>query len=60
MGCFAFVDQIRKVGTCKLALERPGIEIFAQALFQRYTRRLFRIWSGEDFFVHSKRLGTFF
>jgi small subunit ribosomal protein S12 len=28
--------------------------------FQRYTRRLFRIWSGEDSFVHSKRLGTFF
>jgi hypothetical protein len=35
-------------------------ENFAQALNQRYTRRLFRIWGGEDFFVHSKRLGTFF
>jgi hypothetical protein len=35
-------------------------EIFALLKIQRYTRRLFRIWGGEDFFVHSKRLGTFF
>jgi hypothetical protein len=35
-------------------------EFFALHKFQRYTRRLFRIWGGEDFFVHSKRLGTFF
>jgi hypothetical protein len=41
-------------------LAEACVEIFAQPLFSRYTRRLFRIWGGEDFFVHSKRLGTFF